>query len=382
MNSRRVPHAYVFHGPEGVGKKTLAMRFARLLLCAKPVPIVPPDELTGPEQIEWRDACGRCEECAMTAAGTHPDMHVVYKELNRYHPAPEVRARKAIDLGVDVVRHFIIERVGDRPARGRARVFVVLDGDQMSIAAQNALLKTIEEPPGTAFIILVSRSLERLLPTTQSRCQTVPFRALPTDFVAEQLRTLRPDLPPEPRHFLARYGDGRLGVALAQADAGLFEIKVRLNSIANTMGELGPIEFAVRVQQCAAALADRYVERMVESGLVDKSTEASTTEPTRRGLIESLAVLSWLYRDALRVACGRGDDVANLDQMDVVRSLSARVDLETAAEAIREIHRAGTNITNNANVALTLEALAIRLLRLERRADTLREFQPARGDGP
>ncbi|MBN1346846.1 MAG: DNA polymerase III subunit [Phycisphaerae bacterium] len=370
MSSHRLPHAYIFHGPDGVGKRTLAMAFARLLLCPGPVTPEPPDELIGDDDIAWRDACGHCEDCRLSAAETHPDLQVVYKALNRYHPAPEVRARKAIDLGVDVVRHFVIERANDRPARGSARVFVVLDSEEMSVAAQNALLKTLEEPPGAAFIILLTRSIDRLLPTTRSRCQPVPFVALPTDFVVQRLRQARPDLPDEQVRFLSRYSNGRLGTALRQADAGIFEAKIRLNEALADLRRVGPSDLAKLVQDSAAKLAEGYIEEMVESGMIEKANEASTTEPVRRGLIVLLSLASCLYRDVIQMGCGRPEEIVNVDQQDQVRTVAARIAPEAAAEAVREIYKTETDVAANANAALAFEALAVRLLRLEpRRAE-------------
>ncbi len=366
MCSDRLPHAYIFHGPEGVGKQTLATRFAELLLCPNPVTPEAVPELAA-DDIAWQDACGACEDCRLNAAGTHPDMQVVYKELNRYHPAPEVRARKAIDLSVDVVRHFVIERVRDRPARGRARVFVVLNSEQMSVAAQNALLKTLEEPPGAAFIILVTRSLDRLLPTTLSRCQPVPFVALPDEFVETCLRQRLPDLPDEQVAFLARHSDGRLGVAIRLSGAGLFEMKTRLNQVLVELPKLGPTAFAAHVQEDAAKLAEGYIAEMVETGMIEKAGEAPAAEPTRRGLMGMLELVSHLYRDALQVGCGRSDGLINADQVDLVRRMADRLGPESAAEVIRDVYRAETDIANNANVPLALEALAIRLLRHEQR---------------
>jgi DNA polymerase III subunit delta' len=368
MASRRLPHAYIFHGPEGVGKQTLATCFARLLLCPRPAQADPPAEVAGQDRIDWREACGTCEDCTLTLAGTHPDMQMVYKELNRYHPAPEVRARKAIDLSVDVVRHFIIDRVGDKPARGRARVFVVLEADQMSVAAQNALLKTLEEPPDAAFIILVTRSLDRLLPTTLSRCQPVPFGALPSDFVEARLQSLRPDLADGPRRFVARYCDGRLGVAVRMADADLFAIKASLNEALVGLAQIGPSGFAQHIQEAASSLAEKYVSERVASGMIDKASEASSAEPTRRGLLDSLALASCLYRDVIQVGCHRPDEVTNGDQVALVKTLADRLTPDRAAQAIREIYRAETDVSNNANVPLAMEALAIRLGRLERPA--------------
>lgn len=384
MSSRRLPHAYIFHGPDGVGKQMLAVRFAQLLLCPNPTtpeltPELPP-ELADQTDIAWRDACDNCEDCKLTRAETHPDMQVIYKELNRYHPAPEVRGRKAIDLSVDVIRHYLIERVKDRPARGLARVFVVSGAEQMSVAAQNSLLKTLEEPPESAFIILVTRSLDRLLQTTLSRCQPVPFSALPADFVAEQLRERLPDLPEEQARFLAGYCGGRLGVALHLAGADLLEIKTRLNQALANLRGVGPTGLAKHIQDDASGLADGYIAEMVEAGMIDRASEASTTEPTRRGLMDLLSMASCLYRDVLRSGCGASEQLTNIDQIELVDQMADRISPEAAAQAIRDIRQAETDIAANANVPLALEALAIRLLRHEAGGSENRA-QAARGRG-
>lgn len=378
MTSDRLPHAYIFHGPEGVGKHTLALEFARMLLCSSPASTRPDNEYADEADTSWRDACGACEDCRLITAGTHPDMQEVQKTLNRYHSDPTVRARKAIDLGVDVVRQFIIDRAGDRPARGRARVFVVLDADQMSTAAQNALLKTLEEPPGASFLVLISRSLDRLLPTTRSRCQPVPFVSLPRGFVADVLRERLPDLDDAQRRFLAEHSDGRLGVALRHAASGLLEIRPRLFETVAGLGAAGPSEFAKVIQDDAGRLADVFIQEMVDAGEIDRAAEASKTEPTRRGLMDVLALVSGLLRDAIQVHVGREDLVVNADQIRTVSRLAARLTAESAANAVRDVYKTETDIAANANVALALETLGIRLLR--RMSDASPQAaEPARG---
>ncbi len=363
LTSDRLPHAYIFHGPEGVGKRTLAREFARMLLCGSPASTQSDDEYADEADSTWRDACGACEDCRLVTAGTHPDMQEVQKTLNRYHSDPTVRARKAIDLGVDVVRQFVIDRAGERPSRGRARVFVVLDADQMSTAAQNALLKTLEEPPGASFLILVSRSLDRLLPTTRSRCQPVPFVNLPRDFVEGMLLERLPELDDDQRRFLAGHSDGRLGVALRHAASGLLEARPRLFETIAGLGTAGPSELAKVVQEDAGRLADALIQAMIAAGEIDRAAEASRTEPTRRGLMDMLALVSSLLRDVLQVHGGREDHVVNRDQERIVQRLAERMGLEAAAQAVRDVYKTETDIAANANVALALETLGIRLLR-------------------
>jgi DNA polymerase-3 subunit delta' len=254
-----------------------------------------------------------------------------------------------------------------------------MQAEEMSIAAQNALLKTLEEPPESAFIILVTRSLDRLLPTTLSRCQPVPFGSLPDDFVEACLSDRHPDLPADHARFLSRYCGGRLGSAIRLAGAGLFEIKVNLNQTLADLRALGPTGFAAVAQEHASSLAETFIAELVEAGKIEKAGEAATTEPTRRGLRELLALASCLYRDVIQLGCGRPDQLINADQADLVGQMADRIDPERAAQAVRDIYRAETDIASNANVPLALETLAIRLLRHETR-DASKPLGAARED--
>jgi DNA polymerase III delta' subunit len=225
----RMPHAYIFHGPEGVGKEAMATAVGQRLLCAAPIRReLAASDVAAFGMDDVLDCCGRCEDCRLVAAGTHPDLHSIYRQLHRSHPDSNVRSRKGLELGVDVLRHFLIDRAGMTPARGRAKVFIVREAERMNAEAQNALLKTLEEPPGPSYIILLVTAIDRLLPTTLSRCQVVRFGTLPTQFVQERLRACRPELPPAEADWYARLAGGSIGQAIAFADQGLFAINERL----------------------------------------------------------------------------------------------------------------------------------------------------------
>ena len=172
----------------------------------------------------------RC--CILMSAGNHPDFHSIYRELIEFHPDPKVRGRKALDLGVDVIREFLIAAAGSRPVRGRAKVYVVREAERMNVPAQNALLKTLEEPPPDTYIVLVTSSAARLLPTTRSRAQMVPFGALPPEFVRERLRASEKDLTDAEARFLATVSEGRLGPALESAASDTVLGKAALTVIA------------------------------------------------------------------------------------------------------------------------------------------------------
>ena len=215
--SGRRPIAYLFAGPMGVGRRTTAEALANTLLCRQTVSRQPQGRLAEfPEELTVPGVCGQCPDCLALAAGTHADYHAVSRQTARYSQDPEVRSRVMQNLSVQVVREFIISPAGRRSARGRGKVFVVRQAEQMSDVAQNALLKTLEEPPPGVSLILICRSPDDLLATTRSRCALVRFGALPADFVIDRLIAVGVD--PDQARFWASYTDRSVGRALRLAN--------------------------------------------------------------------------------------------------------------------------------------------------------------------
>lgn len=195
--SDRLPHAMLFAGPEGVGKGTTARALASLFLCEQPSTSPP-------------DPCGKCPSCLLMnaeAGATHPDYHVVYRQLVRH-----LKDSVARDLSIEVIRDFLVAPAGRSSQLGRGKVFVVEEAEAMNTAAQNALLKTLEEPQGRTLIILLTPTPGALLPTIRSRCQPVYFSPLPESVILSEL-TRRGISEPDARD-AARLTDGSLGLAL------------------------------------------------------------------------------------------------------------------------------------------------------------------------
>lgn len=161
----RLAGAYLFIGEEGVGKATFARRLARVLTCESPG--------------SGFSSCGRCSSCIQAAADSHPDIDVVAK--------PEERATIPLEAFIGSPEHRMREglcwRILLRPVVGRRKVAIILDADAISEEGANCLLKTLEEPPDAAVMILVGTALERQLPTIRSRCQVVRFRPLTSDII-------------------------------------------------------------------------------------------------------------------------------------------------------------------------------------------------------
>ncbi len=365
----RVPHAYLFHGPDGVGKETLACGLAQLLLCDSPVERRIDGESEKDVGVDvLRIGCGSCVECRAVASGTHPDLHLIYRQLNREHPDLTVRKRKALDIGVDVLRHFLISRVGLTPIRGRAKLFIVREADRITSQAQNALLKTLEEPPGTTYLILLVTSLDLLLPTTLSRCQVVRFDALPTSFVQEGLRRELPDLSGDRIQWYAQIGDGSLGRALRYAGDDLHGLNERLlegfaDLVTGGSGDRG------RSKRNANARSDKVASTWIDEskGLGDcyrkRDPEISDTEAGRRGLQSIFHLAAGWYADVLRVTNGDSAPLLNAQWRSRIEAVCGFVDASRAIEAINRIAQAENHLKLNVNTQLCVETLVNDLAR-------------------
>lgn len=342
LSSDRLPHAYLFFGPDGVGKELLARGLAELLLCEALRTIDPPDDQSPPLRVP----CGTCSDCRMVAAQTHPDLHLIHRYLIREHPDADVRRRKGLDIGVDVVRHFIIDKVGFTPARGRAKVFIIREADRITTAAQNALLKTLEEPPGPTFLILLASNLDRLLPTTRSRCQPVRFDSLPSSFVRDKLDEMCGQHDEAARQWAARVCDGSLGRAMAAMNDGLFEINERvIETLSNRNGGDQPLAELITNEAKDLGKAHRT-----------RDPDISDTEALRRGIATMLRLIADWYGDLLRIAAGGDQPLVNEHHS---KELAASATARPGAyiDAISRIAAAERQLDRNANTQLVIEVL-------------------------
>lgn len=300
----RLPHTLAFHGPVGVGKATCAGLLARALNCPE----------AGPD-----DACGRCTACRKIVRGLHPDVLFVEPEDGL--------------IKVDTARE-IAAAVAYRPHEGRRRVVIIDDAHLMNPQAQNALLKTLEEPPASSVLVLVTPTLAGLLPTVRSRSQSVRFGPLPPSAVRSYLRdTLELD---------AR--EARLRAALAPGSLGR-AIELDLES------------HRERTKVAAAALQQAgrggkelldAAEEMLGVGIGERQVEkAASVLQAGRDVLRDLLVLK------------RGDDelLINADLAPSWRpwadSLSTAA-LLRAAEAMQRAHDRATG-RPQPNAKLTVE---------------------------
>jgi DNA polymerase-3 subunit delta' len=215
----RVHHAYLFDGPDGVGKEMAAFGLAQALVCERP--------RTG------NGACGACSACgrAVVREGetrpVHPD--VVVLERGLYEPAQiGRRTPETQDISIDQVRALVLARAAFGAHEGRAKVFIVRRAEEMNASAANALLKTLEEPGKSTHFVLLSSLVDQLLPTVRSRTQRVRFGPLPEEVVAQVLgkRGVETGRAKE----AARMSGGSVEAALALADVALSAARERFVS--------------------------------------------------------------------------------------------------------------------------------------------------------
>jgi DNA polymerase-3 subunit delta' len=221
----QLAHAYLIHGPRGIGKHAFALGFAQALLCEAPRP----DGL----------GCGVCAGCRYAMAGAHPDL----MRLELLQTDPDTGLLEAVDqIAVDRVR-ALIDFAGITSHRHRAKVAVIAPADRMNPAAANALLKTLEEPPAGTYVILVSGAPGRLAPTILSRCRKLPA---PRPSEAEARSWLAAQGVAEPEIVLAQAGGAPLA-ALAHADAAVQDERRAWIAALSEPARLSVVKLAARI---------------------------------------------------------------------------------------------------------------------------------------
>lgn len=196
VGRHRLAHAYLFHGPAGVGKRYFATLMAQALFCEK----IPEEQF---------DACGTCRPCRMMQAGSHPDFLTVSRPEDKSIIPIELLAGSEENRG----REGLCYEMSLRPLSGNRRIALIDDTDRFNEESGNALLKTLEEPSARSLLILLSADPERLLPTIRSRCQEVRFAPLAEQTVAELVQQLGWVETADEARLLAELSQGSLETA-------------------------------------------------------------------------------------------------------------------------------------------------------------------------
>jgi DNA polymerase-3 subunit delta' len=355
LAAERIAHAYIFAGPEGVGKFTTAREWAKLLLCR--------DKLQESDRNgQFFDSCGRCPSCKAFENQIHPDFNLVYKELLEYTREGK-RKKTPLQLSIEVVREFLIERVAARPQLSQCTIYVVRESERLTTSAQNAMLKVIEEPPGHCFIILLCTRLERLLPTILSRCQRIRFGPVSEQKIAERLKAL--NVEPIQARFWSRFAKGSLGNAIRWAgfnEEGANGYKIK-KELVRRLAELklsGAVETAAMMVKAREAISQAWEAREKNTSKSDIRTRA------QKGLVQMIAAA---FTDVMKLGAAANTELINSDQRKEIEVLAKRFGPEEAAEQLEEAYKTARWIEGSVNEKLIFEQLLLNLANYDKMRD-------------
>lgn len=305
--------AYLFIGPEGVGKGLTARNFAKILNCE--------------QRGESFDCCDECPSCLKIDNFNHPDVNWIEK------------LEDAQRISIEQVRN-IKREITLKPYEGRTKIYVILEAELLTEEASNCFLKTLEEPPFNSTLILTTSDAGKLLPTIISRCRIVKFSSLALEKVEEILRT-QYNLPPVKASFLANLCEGKLGKAIELKDRDILNEK---NEIIN--------QFSVP-QEKSGEQTFHSPKGTSGTGFLLSATQ------NKKEVEETLKImLSW-YRDILISKCKISSSLLiNLDRHKEIFNLANRVSFEKLSKTIKTIINIYAFIQQNVNPKLALEVMA------------------------
>ena len=298
--SDRIAGAYLFVGPTGVGKETVALYFAQLIFCQ--------------QDAQPPTVCGTCLACRKVDSGNHPDLQFIRPD------GSELKIGQIRELQ----RQIIYE-----PLEANRKVYILTDVDRMNDYAENALLKTLEEPPASSVLILLTSNIRVLLPTTRSRCQILQFHPIPTQELAEIL-VEKFSVAPEQATILAIAADGAIGKALTQLEKG----EAFTEEVPEILKETDPL--------AAFRLAEHFKNNP-----------------------ETLGELVTWYRDLLFLQQGAPSElITHIHSLNELQSIAPYYSRLRIQQAIQTIFDTKSLIDNtNTNPTLALEVMCLKLLK-------------------
>ncbi len=288
--SGRLHHAWIFYGPQGVGKFTAALALAGVAL----------DPTAAPDLAGRFAPDADSEVQGMLARGAHPDLHVVVKELARFASDKKIRDNKLTTIPMGVLDEHVLTPVARHasvsPGGLASKVFIIDEAELIAYDSQNTLLKTLEEPPPGALIILVTDSEERLTPTIRSRCQRVAFAPLDNEAMQAWLARANPDIDADQREWLLAYAAGSPGRLVRALEGGLYAWHAQVGPM---LADLDAGRYPLALAPTMSGLVDDWAKDHVKRG--EKTGENRSKDTANRlGARQMLSLVADHYRRRLR----------------------------------------------------------------------------------
>lgn len=318
----RMAHAYLFCGPVGVGKKLFAIELAKALFCER-----------GRDSFS---ACDMCSSCHLVDARTHPDLQIVGR--------PEDKTEFPIQLMLEFCKELSL-----KPLRGHGRIAIVDDADDLNEESGNSFLKTLEEPPPNALLILIATDPERQMTTIRSRCQVIPFGSIGDEHVAAILRTNGVTDPALVQR-LVRFAAGSPGVALQFAHSSLWATRDQL------------VHELLKPKPDSQSLAKLWMEQIESAAKAWKEREDTEAKESAIKRIEAgrlLHLVIDLYRQALPFATGTA---AAHPEAAILSALANKLGEDGLLDGMDRLLAAEMQNDRNVQLVLLVEAVVDALL--------------------
>jgi len=298
LGSGRVAHAYLFSGPEGIGKKKVATAFIEALFCGK------------------AEGCGECISCRKILSGNHPDIHTLEPD-GQFIKVDQVRGLQK-DLSY-------------RPYEALRKACIIDGADRFNLSSGNSLLKTLEEPPGNALIILLATNIDTVLPTIRSRCQQLSFSGVPVEEIAG---------------FLENNG---VDADIARVAASLAE-----GSIARALSLCSEEIMAERSEVITTAC------NLSLKNMIDLFSFGEQFDKDREKTLQIIGILTSFWRDMLHLASG-SSDLVNSDLSTLLERETSRRSREALLRGLDQLGKTRQALLRNANVRLSMDVLSMQL---------------------
>ena len=342
IRTRRAAHAFLLAGPHSIGKTTLARALAKRLLCMANDASVGQGDLFGGVSAH-EPPCGECRACVKNAKGVHPDVMLLegvpsrdYYNKNGSMVPPRKSDREKRILLVDQMRDME-KWLSTAPFEGKSKIGIVRRFEDANEEAQNAFLKTLEEPPSHAILILTAQDAGLLLPTIVSRSQPLTLRPLAVETVARAL-VEKWNAQEADAQLLARISGGRLGWA------------VRALSTPNVL--------EMRREALGALNA------LVQEGRAERISRAEKLSKEAGELPQMLETWQTWWRDLLLLASEQNARVTNVDYLNALQAQAGMFSLEEIQRALNATRNAARQLGQNVNARLVTEILALSLPRV------------------